>query len=210
LIAGVSSSKPSWNLSTDWHAKLHGELPAVRDLWNTPKDGFSPKDEQEVADYVTRHLGEDLHRRGIIVNREAQIRRGTGVGTGQRTDIHVDAVMAAEPEGNVGRTYAIVEVKGNWNGELSSAMETQLRDRYLNENRCKDGVYLIAWFACPKWSETDSRRTKCPQVPLSEARESFSKQPSELSRDGYSFAVMFLTHRFPERGRARSGESADR
>ena len=167
------------------HAKLHGELPAVRDLWNTPKGEFSPKDEQEVADYVARHLNEDLRGRGIIVNREVQIRRGIGDGTGQRTDIHVDAVMPGEPKRDVDRTYAIVEVKGNWNAELFSAMETQLRDRYLNENRCKDGIYLIAWFACPKWSETDLRRAKCPKVSLSEARESFSKQASELSHDGY-------------------------
>jgi hypothetical protein len=179
------------------HAKLHGELPAVRDLWNTPKEEFSPKDEQEVADYVARHLSEDLRGRGIIVNREVQIRRGIGDGTGQRTDIHVDAVMPGEPKRDVDRTYAIVEVKGNWNVELRSAMETQLRDRYLNENRCKEGVYLIAWFACPKWSDADSRRAKCPRVPLSEARESFSKQASEPSRDGYFIRSYVLDSSLP-------------
>ena len=75
------------------HSKLHGELPAARDLWNTSKEGYWPKDEQDVADYVTRHLDEDLRGRGIIVNREVQIRKGIGKGTGQRTDIHVDAVV---------------------------------------------------------------------------------------------------------------------
>src|SRR5262249_23587127 len=75
------------------YSKFHGELPAARDLWNTSKEGSWPKDEQDVADYVARHLDEDLRGRGIIVNREVQIRKGIGARTGQRTDIHVDAVV---------------------------------------------------------------------------------------------------------------------
>ena len=167
------------------HAKLHGELPAARDLWNTSKEGFSPKDEQEVADYVARHLDEDLRRRGIIVNREVQIRRGVGDGTGQRTDIHVDAVAPGGPNWDYDRISAIVEVKGNWNAELLSAIETQLRDRYLKENRCKNGLYLVAWFSCAKWTEADARKKQCPRMSLSEAREFFSRQATELSKDGY-------------------------
>ena len=167
------------------HAKLHGELPASRDLWNTPKEGFSPKDEQGVADYVTRYLDEDLRGRGIVVNREVQIKRGIGEGTGQRTDIHVDAVVPGGRDGNYDRICAIVEVKGNWNGELLSAMETQLRDRYLKENRCRNGLYLVAWFACARWREEDQRRKQCPRMHFSGAQEFFSKQANELSKDGF-------------------------
>jgi hypothetical protein len=167
------------------HAKLHGELPASRDLWNTPKDGFSPKDEQEVADYIARYLNEDLQGRGIIVNREVQIRRGVGGGTGQRTDIHVDAVAPVGRNCEYDRISATVEVKGNWHAELLSAMETQLRDRYLNENRCRNGLYLVAWFSCAKWSEAEPRRKQCSRMSLSEAQEFFSRQANELSKDGY-------------------------
>ncbi len=165
------------------HAKLHGELPAARDLWNTPKEGYWPKDEQEVADYVNRHLDEDLGGRGIIVNREVQIRRGIGEGTGQRTDIHVDAVVPGGRNGNYDRIYAIVEVKSNWNAELLFAMETQLRDRYLKGSRCRNGLYLVAWFTCAKWSDADPRRKRCSRMSLSEAQESFSRQANELSKD---------------------------
>jgi hypothetical protein len=166
------------------HAKLHGELPAARDLWNSSKEGFWPKDEQDVADYVTRHLNEDLRARGIIVNREVQIRRGTGGGTGQRTDIHVDAVVPGTGGDNFDRIYAIVEVKGNWNAELLSAMETQLRGRYLKDNRCRNGLYLVAWFTCEKWASTDNRKTECCHMSLAEAREFFIRQAQSLSKDG--------------------------
>ena len=164
--------------------KLHDELPAVRDLWNTPQVGFSPKDEQEVADYVVRHLREDLRGRGIIVNREVQIRRGIGDGTGQRTDIHVDAVLPEERDGDFDRIYAIVELKGNWHSELRSAMQTQLRDRYLTQAGSRNGLYLVAWFVCEKWRDDDSRKKQCPALTLSKARELFSQQAIGLSKDG--------------------------
>jgi hypothetical protein len=164
--------------------KLHDKQPAVRDLWNTPRDGFSPKNEEEVADYVVRHLREDLQGHGIIVNREVQISRGIGNRTGQRTDIHVDAVSPEERAGDFDPIYAIVEVKGNWNLELRSAMETQLRDRYLKQVGCRNGLYLVAWFACAKWRDDDSRKKQCPAISLCEARDLFSRQATELSRDG--------------------------
>ena len=78
-----------------------------------------------------------------------------------------------------------MEVKGNWDEELHSAMETQLRDRYLKENRCKNGLYLVAWVTSAKWSEADARKKQCPRMSSSEAREFFSRQATELSKDGY-------------------------
>jgi hypothetical protein len=165
-------------------AKLHDELSAVRDLWNTRDGEISPKDEQEVADYVVRHLRVDLRDRGIVVNREVQIRRGIGGRTGQRTDIHVDAVSPGERDGDGDMIYAIVEVKGNWNAELRSAMKTQLLDRYLKEIGSPYGLYLVAWFACAKWTDGDSRKKQCSPMQLPEAREFFSQQAIELSKDG--------------------------
>ena len=167
------------------HEKFHDELPAVRDVWNTPRAGFSPKDEEEVADYVVRHLRDDLRDRGIIVNREVQIRRGIGGGTGQRTDIHVDAVAPGKDGDSSDHICTIVEVKGNWNSELSSAMETQLRDRYLKDNHCSNGLYLVAWFSCTKWSDADPRKRTCSPMSLPDARDSFSQQASALSTGGF-------------------------
>jgi hypothetical protein len=167
------------------HLNLHGELPAVRDIWNTHREELSPKDEEEVADYIVRHLRADLRGRGIIVNREVQIRKGIGSGTGQRTDIHVDAVAREEGNGNSDQICAIVELKGNWNAELSSAMETQLRDRYLKDNRCGNGLYVVAWFSCTKWSDADSRKKHLSPMSLPDARDYFSQQATDLSQGGF-------------------------
>jgi hypothetical protein len=166
--------------------KLHEELPAAEDLWNTEKRRFTPKDEQQVADYIARHLREDLRHRGVIVNREVQIRRRTDWGRkGQRTDIHVDAVAPPGPNGDSDKLHAIVEVKGNWNAELLDAMETQLRDRYLRKNRCKNGLYLPIWFASMEWSDKDSRKKLRSRMALAEAQKFFASQAAKLSTDGY-------------------------
>jgi hypothetical protein len=179
------------------HAKLHGEVPAIRDLWSNRKDEWWPKDEQDLADYLTRHLNEDLQSRGIVVNREVQIRRGIGDGTGQRTDIHVDAVVPGAQPGSYERIYVIVEVKGNWNKELLTAMETQLRDRYLRENKCRDGIYLAGWFSCTKWDDTDNRKNQCSPMNLAEARKFFSQQATTLSQGGFQIESYVLDASLP-------------
>jgi hypothetical protein len=179
------------------HLKLHGEIPASRDLWNNQKDKWWPKDEQDLTDYVTRHLNEDLRSRGIVVNREVQIRRGIGDGTGQRTDIHVDAIVPGAELGSYERTYVIVEVKGNWNAELLTAMETQLRDRYLKENKCRDGIYLAGWFTCMKWDDTDNRKNHCSPMTLPEAKKLFSQQATTVSQDGFQIESYVLDLSIP-------------
>ena len=55
------------------------------------------------------------------------------------TDIHVDATVPGRKRRTDERMSVIVEVKGNWHRELDSAMQTQLRDRYLKGNSCKNG-----------------------------------------------------------------------
>jgi hypothetical protein len=173
-------------------SKLCDELPASNDLWNSKKREYWPKDEQDLSDYVVRHLREDLRDRGVIVNREVQIRRGRGDGSGQSTDIHVDAVVPGSKRGCYESIHAIVETKGNWHPELFQAMETQLRGRYLKDNRCKDGIYLVGWFSCTKWADSDPRKKECPRISLSEAKERFSQQAIALSMDGYNISSYVL------------------
>ncbi len=125
-------------------------------------------------------MEEDLHQWGIIVNREVQIRRGVGAGTGEQTDIYVDAVTQCHEE-VYGSVTVIIEVKGCWNNELNHAMKTQLVDRYLEDNRCQHGLYLIGWFNCEKWDNIDNRKGKAPKVSLNEAKKIFDDQAQKLS-----------------------------
>jgi hypothetical protein len=161
---------------------LLGEKPAVYDLWNT--NDWTPKKETFISDHVVRHLENDLKDRGIVVNREVQIRRG------QETDIHIVAIREKQ-DGSMDQVKVIAEVKGCWHSEVKTAMQTQLRDRYLKENQCGHGLYLVAWFLCDKWKE-ESRKRKTPQWTLEEAQKFFQRQATDLSRPGEVLCAVVL------------------
>lgn len=56
----------------------------------------------------------------------------------------------------------MIEVKGAWNDELLSSVQTQLADRYLDPEDSaygtSRGIYLMVWFNLEHWSRQDSRR----------------------------------------------------
>jgi hypothetical protein len=142
--------------------------------------------------YVKIHLDEDLKHRGIVVNREVELRRGYPPGQGRRTDIHVDAVIRG-PDGEVYDSLtAIIEVKGCWNKELDQAMKTQLVDRYLKGNRCQHGLYLIGWFNCEQWDDDDYRKGQSPKRSMHEAQQRFDDQASELSQQDIRIKAVIL------------------
>ncbi len=167
-------------------AKLHGETPAAIELWNKIKKNkeyiYTPKDENEFSDYVKRRLNDDLKERGIIVNREVEIRRGEGNSQGERTDIHVDAVVRNQCNEVYDSITVIIEVKGCWHRDLNHAMKTQLADRYLKDNHCQYGLYLVGWFNCAQWDDNDCRKRQSPKISIDEARIRFDAQAAELSQ----------------------------
>lgn len=179
-------------------AKFHDELPAWQDVWDQvivekvradfegksqkkrkhqPKK-YRPKDENEFSNRVARHLREDLGDRGIIINREVVIRKR------ERTDIYVDAVIHNSRKEVYDAISIIIEVKGCWNDELNIAMEEQLVGRYLKDNHCHYGLYLIGWFNCDQWDKGDYREKKSPKMVLEEAQSRFDAQAVTLSQDG--------------------------
>ncbi len=174
-------------------AKLQGETPAAQFLWDkVNRHAWRPKDENSFSDYVKIHLDEDLRQRGVIVNREVEIRRGFGPGQGERTDIHVDAVVRGSQGEVHDSVMAIIEVKGCWNPELKHAMKAQLVDRYLQDNRCHHGVYLVGWFNCNQWDERDYRKRQAPKISTAEARHQFDAQATELSEQGTRIKAVIL------------------
>jgi len=135
--------------------KLRGAPPALPDLWN---DNSTPKNEEHLSNYVQRHLAADLSpERGLVANREVRIRPG------QSTDINVDAIKEDPRTGRFHQLTVIIEVKGCWNRGLKTDMKDQLKDRYLRENQCQHGVYLVGWFLCDRWSASDYRRGDTPK-----------------------------------------------
>ena len=164
--------------------KLQGETPAARDIWdltNSKPLKYKPVDENTLSSYVKRFLKDDLKQRGIIANREVELRPSQGGAPGERTDIHIDAVV----KDSNGKVYdsitVIIEVKGCWHNELGTAMETQLVNRYLKDNTCQHGLYLVGWFNCQQWDDSDHRKHATPNISLKDARKQFEQQAEQLS-----------------------------
>jgi len=154
-----------------FQSKLHDETPAVYDLWN--ENDWTPKPENSISNCIKRHLQADLKDSRIIVNREVEIRKG------QESDIHIDAISS---DNNIIRM--IIEVKGCWHRDLKTAMQTQLRDRYLRENQCEYGLYLVVWFLCSKWRDDEYRKRQTPSWTVQEASTFFTRQAEVLSQPG--------------------------
>jgi predicted NACHT family NTPase len=169
---------------TRLEAKLQGEKCAATDLWNT--NVWTPKQEDEISNYIARYLEDDLGRQGIVINREVRIHRS------ERTDIHVDAVSLL-PSGEVLDTItAIIEVKPCWNRGLGAAMETQLVGKYLKGNRCQHGLYLVPWFVCARWSPKDYRLARVPTLSLAQAQAQFDTRAAELSQRGVRIRALVI------------------
>jgi hypothetical protein len=182
-----------------FEASLHGELSAVRDLWDKGEgEIWRPVDEAALSNRIARHLRDDLQDRGIIVNREVKIRQGLPGTSGQQTDIYVDAVSSKTPAGVHERLSVVIEVKGCWNSGVLEAMKTQLVDRYLRDNKCAHGLYLVGWFIGDGWSDSDGRKAAAQRVfpdPLDTARADLQAQAEALSRDGKTVRSFILDAR---------------
>ena len=144
---------------------LQGETPRVIRLWNEDnenrRDIFWPKSENRLSDEVKFHFEDDLRDRGIIVNREVEIRPTTTSGSGERVDLYVSAV-STESTCAWKTITVVIEIKGSWNKEVQSAMETQLASEYLKDSKAHCGIYLVGFFDCdPKqFKKRDSKKPR--------------------------------------------------
>ncbi len=174
-------------------SKLHGAIPAARDIWDCSgkkNKKWRPVDENAFSDYVKRHFDDDLKGKSVIVNREVQIHKG------ERTDLHVDAISMDNDENIFKTLTVIIEVKGSWHRDLDTAMKEQLAERYLTDNICKTGIYLVGWFNCKSWSEEDYRCKDAQKISREEAQEKFDKQAAELSKKGFNIGAVVLDTSF--------------
>jgi hypothetical protein len=165
---------------------LQGETPAAPDLWDQVDrkrghEKFRPKDENHLSDWVKRQLQAELNARAIIVAREVEIRRGLGSGIGEETDLHVTAVVPGIAKETFEQVRVIIETKGCWNRELEQAIQTQLVDRYLKDNQCRHGIFLVGWYKCDQWDSKDYRKKRTPNWTMHQAREIFDQKAKDLS-----------------------------
>jgi len=101
---------------------------------------------------------------------------------GERIDLYVDAFVPGPDHTWVDVLTVIIEVKGCWHREVTTAMQTQLVERYLRDNPGRQGFYLVGWFNCPQWNDpNDHRKEAAPQITMEEARARFAQQAEELT-----------------------------
>ena len=91
--------------------------------------------------------------------------------------------MGAHDE-QLGVVTVIIEVKGSWHRDLKKAMETQLLGRYLKDNRCQHGIYLVGWYNCELWDDNDHKKKRAPRRSIAEAQQMFDAQADTLSQNG--------------------------
>jgi hypothetical protein len=169
----------------------------IEDLWNT-RPCHTPKSEKALSDHVIRHLRQDLLGRALLANREVEIETLGGGAEIERVDILVEAFILGRKDDVV---RAVIEVKGCWNKDLLTSMETQLSDRYLTDNGIGHGIYLVGWFLCPLWREPDSGRAamaKGWRLDLDGAKRRFEQQAAELSSHGRRITAFVLNAHCPE------------
>jgi len=180
---------------------LHGQNSSIKFLWDHQKNSktWVPKDENSLSDFICTHLDRELIEAGIIVNREVQIRPALGIESGQRSDILVEAAVP----GGMGRfadiVTMIIEIKGCWHNELKTAMKTQLVERYLRDNSCQCGLYVVGWYQCDSWDNDDDRKKKCLKTNIEGLSQYLRDQASSLSRENLFLEARVLDLRLDKK-----------
>jgi hypothetical protein len=144
---------------------LQGVNPLARLFWNDE----TPKKEDEVTDWITQHLRRELSDRGVVLDREVVIKPT------DRLDILVTAQAYDAKEGRFQPLSVIIEIKRDVNPGLDHSMETQLTQRYLTDNHCQTGLYLVAWFNKGRLRRSEAREG------LDAHRQRLADQASALS-----------------------------
>ena len=142
----------------------------------------------------------------MVINREVQIRRSAGPGTGARTDLHVTAVRTGEDSDLI---TCVVEVKAQWNTELLTAQGTQLVNRYLLPTGYGAGLYLVAWFASEMWDTGDQRSRTARRLKPLDVRGHLEKQADDLRKDGPWVMPLLIDLGYPAPAIATCGFASD-
>lgn len=155
------------------------------------KKKYLPRDEAALCNFVAAHLNRDLKARGIIINREVEVRLNLGA-KGERTDIHIDAVKKNIYPAAFERVTVVIEAKGSWNSGIETDMETQLAEQYLAESACQSGIYLVGWFNCSQWDDDDYRRADSFKHQLQDLKDQLERQALQVSKNGLKITTVLL------------------
>lgn len=137
----------------DIQSDLQGDTPSAQFLWNT--NSYIPKQEDEISDFLRFQLHQKLRDRGVIVNREVQVRRIQNAGLPERTDLLVESITDGSDGGQATRLAIPIEVKGAWHPDVETSLRNQLVDRYMADFATEYGLYVVAWFDEASWQASN-------------------------------------------------------
>lgn len=120
---------------------------------------WRPKNEESLATALIAHLRRDLGpESGVTTAREVRIRPPIGKTPAEDVDILVEAIVADRDE-RARSVQVVVEIKGQWNRGVRSAIQSQLVERYLERNnQSSTGVFVVGWYLCTEWDGSDYRK----------------------------------------------------
>lgn len=70
---------------------------------------------------------------------------------------------------------------------MDHAMQTQLVERYLKDNSCRQGLYLVGWYHCAQWDIEDRKHThpwsgsESAAATIQDAKKKFDDQARSLT-----------------------------
>ena len=137
--------------------------------------------------YPRHHLAGE----GIFANREVEVVRHPGDPVGQRTDILINTLRHTESGDPLDPISAVIEVKGCWNAELFTALETQLLQGYMVQLGNLVGIYLVGWFEPSKWDFEDGRRGRVPKETVHLVRAQLEQQAA-AAPEGFRVRAVVL------------------
>src|SRR5207249_10482055 len=141
----------------------------------------------EISDFLRNRLTDELTPHHAIVNREVQIRRNKPAGIGERTDLRIDA-----PNSDSGTVTVVIEVKTAWNNEVTSALPTQLVNRYMTDIGTTAGIFLVLWANAESWPGFSSTPPKAYSGNRATLTDLLHQQASEQTAHGRDVRVIHL------------------
>jgi hypothetical protein len=153
---------------------LWNEIPPPTGSPTGTKATWRPKHEAQLSVLIADHLKTQLDR-GLVVNREVQVRDTTSRGHGLAVDVLASGGQV-DREGRL--PQCPIEVKGNWNGGLLTDLREQLVDDYMKDTAAQVGIYVCGWFEIADWTDqTDARR----ETVAKRSREDVTQQLGEAA-----------------------------
>jgi hypothetical protein len=180
-----------------FQADLQGRFTTAQVLWYPVKDEadrrktlrYDVHEENYLSNVLRQYLVLDLQRANILVKREVEIRPAIGSGTGQRTDIYVEAFTRSPTGEKLDLVVVVIEVKLSRHKEVLTALNSQLVG-YLTDQSYKNGIYLVGWH----FGEHDPLPQNFPSRP--ELTKKLVKQ-AQATAPGYTIEVCILDIRLP-------------